>query len=230
MCATRWRKGRGEVFFLSSELVEANDVRGSNNTSRSGAGRSVSGGPGRQPQLLFNALTGARQHVANYPGVTVERRTGNCALEGLRAEVVDLPGTYSLSSFSPEEKVAEDELMGGPAVVVVVADSTQLQRNLVLLAQIMQTGANPVLCLNMSDEARAAGQTLDLPLMERLLGFPVVETVGHRGHGIAELKQAIRRAAQTPVVRHKIVLGEELESALGSIRKVLPARSPRARP
>ena len=187
----------------------------------------LAGNPNCGKTSLFNALTGARQHVANYPGVTVERRTGNCALEGLRAEVVDLPGTYSLSSFSPEEKVAEDELMGGPAVVVVVADSTQLQRNLVLLAQIMQTGANPVLCLNMSDEARAAGQTLDLPLMERLLGFPVVETVGHRGHGIAELKQAIRRAAQTPVVRHKIVLGEELESALGSIRKVLPASSAR---
>ena len=71
-------------------------------------------------------------------------------------------------------------------MVVVVADSTQLERNLVLLAQVMQTGANPVLCLNMADEARAAGQTVDLPQMERLLGFPVVETVGHRGDGVAE--------------------------------------------
>jgi ferrous iron transport protein B len=113
-------------------------------------------------------------------------------------------------------------------VVIVVADSTQLQRNLVLLAQIMQTGANPVLCLNMSDEARAAGQTIDLPLMERLLGFPVVETVGNRGHGVPELKQAIRRAARTPVVRHKIVLGEELESALAAIRKVLPPSAARS--
>ncbi|MBI5509891.1 MAG: ferrous iron transport protein B [Deltaproteobacteria bacterium] len=188
----------------------------------------LAGNPNCGKTSLFNALTGARQHVANYPGVTVERRTGSCAVDELRAEVVDLPGTYSLSSFSPEEKVAEDELMDGPAVVVVVADSTQLQRNLVLLAQIMQTGANPVLCLNMADEARAAGQTLDLPLMEQLLGFPVVETVGHRGHGVAGLKQAIRRAARTPVVRHKIVLGAELESALAAIRKVLPASPARA--
>ena len=167
----------------------------------------LAGNPNCGKTSLFNALTGAHQHVANYPGVTVERRTGSCALAELRAEVVDLPGTYSLSSFSPEEKVAEDELMGEPTVVVVVADSTQLQRNLVLLVQIMQTGANPVLCLNMSDEARAKGQTLDLPLMERLLGFPIVETVGHRGHGVAELKAAIRRAAEAPVVRHKVVLG-----------------------
>ena len=188
----------------------------------------LAGNPNCGKTSLFNVLTGGRQHVANYPGVTVERRIGSCALDELRAEIVDLPGTYSLNSFSPEEKVAEDELMGGPAVVVVVADSTQLQRNLVLLAQIMQTGANPVLCLNMSDEAHAAGQTLDLTLMERLLGFPVVETVGHRGHGVARLKQAIRRAARTPVVRHKIVLGEELESALAAIRKVLPASPARA--
>jgi ferrous iron transport protein B len=188
----------------------------------------LAGNPNCGKTSLFNALTGARQHVANYPGVTVERRTGSCALDELRAEIVDLPGTYSLNSFSPEEKVAEDELMGGPAVVVVVADSTQLQRNLVLLAQVMQTGANPILCLNMSDEAHAAGQTLDLALMERLLGFPVVETVGHRGQGIAGLKQAIRCAARTPVIHHKIVLGEELESALAAIRKVLPASPARA--
>jgi Fe2+ transport system protein B len=136
--------------------------------------------------------------VANYPGVTVERRTGRCEIEQFAVNVIDLPGTYSLSSFSPDERVAQDELTDAPDVVVVVADSTQLERNLVLLAQIMQTGANPVLCLNMSDEARAAGQQIDLPLMEKLLGFPVVETVGHRAQGVAELKRAIARAAAQP--------------------------------
>src|SRR5512138_1778260 len=124
----------------------------------------LAGNPNCGKTSLFNALTGAHQHVANYPGVTVERRSGRSNLDGTGAEIVDLPGTYSLSSFSPEEKVAEEELTGRPDVVVVVADSTQLQRNLVLLAQIMQTGANPVLCLNMADEARAAGQRLDLAL------------------------------------------------------------------
>jgi len=130
----------------------------------------LAGNPNCGKTSLFNALTGARQHVANYPGVTVERRTGRCDIEPFAVNVIDLPGTYSLSSFSPDERVAQDELTDAPDVVVVVADSTQLERNLVLLAQIMQTGANPVLCLNMSDEARAAGQRIDIAMMEKLLG------------------------------------------------------------
>lgn len=182
----------------------------------------LAGNPNCGKTSLFNALTGARQHVANYPGVTVERRTGTCEIGGVPADVIDLPGTYSLSSYSPEERVAEEELASGPDVVVVVADSMQLQRNLVLLVQVLLTGANPVLCLNMADEARAAGQKLDVPLMERLLGFPVVETVAHRERGIAELVAAIRRASLKPVTRHKVVLGEELERALGSVRALLP--------
>jgi ferrous iron transport protein B len=182
----------------------------------------LAGNPNCGKTSIFNALTGARQHVANYPGVTVEKRTGVCELGDGPAEVTDLPGTYSLSAYSPEERVAELELATRPDVVVVVADSTQLGRNLVLLTQVMLTGANIVLCLNMADEARAAGQTLDLVQMQRLLGFPVVETVGHRGQGIAELRDAIRRAARWPTTRHRLVLGEELDAAIAAIRALLP--------
>jgi ferrous iron transport protein B len=182
----------------------------------------LAGNPNCGKTSLFNALTGARQHVANYPGVTVERRSGSCEIDRRTMSVIDLPGTYSLSSYSPEERVAQDELTATPDVVVVVADSTQLQRNLVLLAQIMQTGANPVLCLNMADEARAAGQKLDLVLMEKLLGFPVVETVGHRAQGVANLKQAIARAAAHPAGPTKLVLGEMMEQALAALRPLLP--------
>jgi len=183
----------------------------------------LAGNPNCGKTSLFNALTGARQHVANYPGVTVERRTGSYESEPLSVEVVDLPGTYSLSSLSPDERVAQDELVAGPDVVVVVADSTQLERNLVLLAQIMQTGLSPVLCLNMADEARAAGQKLDLALMEKLLGFPVVETVGHRGQGTSELRTAIASAAgrQAPP-GNRLVLGETMDRALAAIRPLLP--------
>jgi ferrous iron transport protein B len=185
----------------------------------------LAGNPNCGKTSLFNALTGARQHVANYPGVTVERRTGRCDVDQFALNVIDLPGTYSLSSFSPDERVAQDELTDAPDVVVVVADSTQLERNLVLLAQIMQTGANPVLCLNMSDEARAAGQRIDLPLMEKLLGFPVVETVGHRAQGVAELKAAIARAAAHPAGPSRLVLGETMDGALVAIRRLLPSQA-----
>jgi ferrous iron transport protein B len=181
----------------------------------------LAGNPNCGKTSLFNALTGAHQHVANYPGVTVERRTGRCEIEQFVVNVIDLPGTYSLSSFSPDERVAQDELTGSPDVVVVVADSTQLKRNLVLLAQIMQTGVNPVLCLNMADEARAAGQQINLPLMEKLLGFPVVETVGHRAQGVDELKRAIARAALRPAGPSRLVLGETMDGALAAIRKLL---------
>jgi ferrous iron transport protein B len=185
----------------------------------------LAGNPNCGKTSLFNGLTGARQHVANYAGVTVERRTGRCDIDDLVLNVIDLPGTYSLTSFSPDERVAQDELTDAPDVVVVVADSTQLERNLVLLAQIMQTGANPVLCLNMSDEAKAAGQKIDLPLMEKLLGFPVLETVGHRAQGIAELKRAIARAAAHPAQENRLVLGDLMDQALAAIRPLLPSQA-----
>jgi ferrous iron transport protein B len=187
----------------------------------------LAGNPNCGKTSLFNALTGARQRVANYPGVTVERRTGTCEIDPFTAEIADLPGTYSLNSFSPDERVAQDELTAAPDVVVVVADSTQLERNLVLLAQVMQTGSNPVLCLNMADEAQAAGQRLDLPLMRKLLGFPVVETVGHRGQGVAELKAAILKAATRPAQpASRLVLGEVMDRALAVIRPLLPKEGP----
>jgi len=193
------------------------------------AGREIrvalAGNPNCGKTSLFNALTGARQHVANYAGVTVERRSGSCAVGDNVLEVVDLPGTYSLSSYSPEERVAQDELTAAPDVVVVVVDSTQLQRHLVLLGQIMQTGARLVLCLNMADEARSAGQKLELPLMEKLLGFPVVETVGHRAQGVAELKAAIARVVAAPPAASRLVLGELMDEALAAIRPHLPSSS-----
>ena len=182
----------------------------------------LAGNPNCGKTSLFNALTGARQHVGNFPGVTVEKRVGTFSRKNTKFEVLDLPGTYSLTSYSPEERVAQDELLGGKhQVVVVVVDSTTLKRSLVLLAQIMQIGARPVLCLNMSDEAHAAGQRIDIDLMQSLLGIPVVETVGHRGTGVDRLIDAIEKAAAAPVTGTRLVLGERLERALHAIRAKL---------
>ena len=198
-------------------------------STREGQARTIrialAGNPNCGKTTLFNALTGAHQHVGNYPGVTVERRDGRVALSADReAALIDLPGTYSLTSLSPEERVAQDELLSGENdVIVVVADSTNLHRNLVLLAQIMQMGANLVVCLNMADEARASGQVIDVAQMERLLGCPVVETVGHRRQGIDELKAAIERAIQSPHRGHRLVLGERLDVALAQTRPLIPA-------
>ncbi len=183
----------------------------------------IAGQPNAGKSSLFNALTGAHQHVANYPGVTVEKRVGRFRHEQQDFEVVDLPGSYALSSFTPEERVAQDELLGGDFdVVVVVVDSGNLSRSLVFLCQIMHVNANPVLCLNMADEARLGGQRLDLPRLESLLGFPVVETVGHRKEGLPALREAIARAAASPVAsRAALRLGDRLEGALEAVESAL---------
>jgi ferrous iron transport protein B len=182
----------------------------------------LAGNPNSGKTSIFNALTGARQKVGNYPGVTVEKRQGRFCVGDEQYELLDLPGTYSLSSYSPEERIAQDELLHGTNdVVVLLADATNLKRGLVLLAQVLQTGANPVLCLNMSDEAARAGQKMDLPLLRQLLGFPVVTTVGHKGGGVDELRRAIARAAVAPAAGSRLVLGERLQHALDRIETAL---------
>jgi ferrous iron transport protein B len=184
----------------------------------------LAGQPNAGKTSIFNALTGAHQRVGNYPGVTVERREGVYRHGDQSYEVTDLPGTYSLSSFSPEERIAQQELLEDrPDVVVVVVDSTTLKRSLVFVAQMMQLGVNPVLCLNMADEARAAGQQLDLRQMELLLGFRVVETVGHRREGLEELREAIAAAMRRPTEApaRRLVLGQRLGEALAAIREPL---------
>ena len=199
-------------------------MREGNGTDREGRSVKVvlAGNPNAGKTSLFNALTGARQKVANYPGVTVECKRGYFYRGGRRFEVVDLPGTYSLTSFSPEEVIARREIwQGKPDVTVVVVDSTNLERSLYLLVQIMELGANPILCLNMSDEAHRAGQRVDLRQMQRLLGFPVVETVGHRETGVDRLKVLVDRAASRPPVGSRLVLGERLKGVLERLRSVL---------
>ena len=182
----------------------------------------LAGNPNSGKTSLFNALTGARQNVGNYPGVTVEKRTGTCMHKDRAYEILDLPGTYSLTSFSPEEKIAQTEILEGDFdVVVVVVDSTLLHRSLVLLVQVMLAGAKPVLCLNMADEALRAGQKIDLKQMEALLGFRVVETIGHRGTGTDELLDAIRHEAEGPGHKPRLVLGERLDGAISAIKSKL---------
>jgi ferrous iron transport protein B len=181
------------------------------------------GNPNSGKTTLFNALSGLHQHVGNYPGVTVEKRQGSFKVDNKTFDLTDLPGTYSLSWYSPEERIAQEELMQGTrnTVVVVVVDSTTLKRSLVLLAQAMLLGVNPVLCLNMADEAKKSGQRLNLPLLSNLLGIPVVETVGHKSRGMTTLKQAIASAHKKPVTSHRLVLGERLDAALRAIASPL---------
>src|SRR4051812_14670058 len=171
----------------------------------------LAGNPNSGKTTIFNALTGLRQKVANYPGVTVEKKTGRCKLPhtSTHAErwvnIIDLPGTYSLISRSPDERVAMEVLRGlrpdtpAPDVVIVVIDASNLQRNLYLVSQLIELGRPLVIALNMMDVAERRGLRVSPDELEKQLGVPVIPVVGHRRKGIDELKKAVDRAAVAPM-------------------------------
>ena len=148
----------------------------------------LAGNPNSGKTTLFNALTGARQHVGNYPGITVEKKEGFLEHEGESLHIVDLPGTYSLTAYSQEELVARDYIVGErPKVVIDVLDAGVLERNLYLTVQFMELGIPVVLALNMMDEVKKRGIRIDSGRLSKLMGLPVVETVSRRGLGKNEL-------------------------------------------
>jgi ferrous iron transport protein B len=159
------------------------------------------GNPNTGKSTLFNALSGLRQHVGNYPGVTVEMKKGRFTHAGTDFEVIDLPGTYSLAPRSPDEMVAVDLLLGRrpeerkPDVVLSVVDASNLDRHLYLTTQLMELGVPVVLAVNMMDVAAAQGVKLDAVALATETGVRVVPIQANRGSGLAELKEALRQAA-----------------------------------
>jgi ferrous iron transport protein B len=149
----------------------------------------LAGNPNAGKSTIFNALTGLRQHTGNWPGKTVEKKTGICSFESTEIEIVDLPGTYSLTAFSPDEIVARNFITGQrPDAVICVVDATNLERNLYLVVQILELGVPVIVALNMFDQAQALGIDIDRATLSRLLGgAPVVPTTASRGKGIEEL-------------------------------------------
>jgi len=167
----------------------------------------LAGNPNAGKTSIFNALTGSRQHVGNWPGKTVARMEGTFERGGLSGRIVDLPGTYSLSAFSPEEVIARDYLLTRePHAVINVVDATNLERNLYLTSQLLELGIPLLLALNVMDSARSQGLRIDRERLSVLLGgAPVVETVGHRGHGMDELVAAAASLAGFQPARLRLV-------------------------
>ncbi|MDD5503842.1 MAG: ferrous iron transport protein B [Candidatus Omnitrophica bacterium] len=152
----------------------------------------LAGNPNSGKSTVFNCLTGARQHVGNYPGVTVEKKEGRLSFQGYEIRVVDLPGIYSLSANSEDEIAAKDFLMGqGPDMIVDIIDSSNLERNLYLVTQLMELDIPLILVMNMSDLARQKGQSADYEALSSLLGVPIVTTVANKNTGTKALLEAI---------------------------------------
>ncbi|BDU68771.1 ferrous iron transport protein B [Geothrix oryzae] len=181
----------------------------------------LAGNPNCGKTTLFNALTGARHHVGNWPGVTVERRSGTFEQDGSTLEVVDLPGTYSLAARSEDERVAA-QFLASPEVDLVlnVLDASNLERNLYLSTQLLELGKPVAFVLNMVDDAENRGVRIDVPALETLLGGPVIPTVGNREQGIPELKAllaALARGESTRCRRVTVDYGHDIE---GELRKL----------
>ena len=154
----------------------------------------LAGNPNVGKSTLFNALTGLRQHTGNWAGKTVTTARGEYTFEGREYQLVDLPGTYSLAAHSQEEAVARDYIRSGQADgVVVVCDATCLERNLILVLQVLELTGKVLVCVNLLDEAARLGVEVDLPALSQRLGVPVVGTAGARQDGLEELKAAIAR-------------------------------------
>jgi len=152
----------------------------------------VAGNPNAGKTTIFNNLTGARQRVGNYPGVTVEWKEGTVKRGDLSLKLVDLPGTYSLTAFSDEELVARDYLLNhAPDVVIDVVDASNLERNLFLTTELLEIGCPIVVVLNMADMARDRGLKIDVATLSSRLGVPVVPAVGNRGEGMADIVAAV---------------------------------------
>ncbi len=163
------------------------------------------GNPNTGKSTLFNALAGVRQRVGNYPGVTVEKKTGRMTQGSVQFELIDLPGTYSLAPRSPDEMVAVDVLLArradcpAPDAVLCIVDASNLERNLYLVSQVLELGLPTILALNMVDMARQRGLTLDVQRLRDQLGVPVIELQAHRKQGVDELKAALCRATEQVV-------------------------------
>ena len=185
----------------------------------------LTGNPNSGKTTIFNNLTGTRQHVGNWPGVTVEKKVGSVIHNNHRLRVVDLPGTYSLTAYSIEEIVARRYLVDEkPDVVVDIVDASNLERNLYLATQLIELGVKLVLVLNMADVAEARGHEIDSEVLGKLLGVPVVFTVGKRNEGTEELLDKVVEVGEDrdSVSRHiHISYGYEMEKEIKKIQDVI---------
>ncbi len=160
----------------------------------------LAGNPNCGKSTIFNKLTGAKQTVGNFPGVTVERYEGRTRFEGRVVSVVDLPGVYSLASYSDEERVAAEFLKNAaPDVVVNVVDASNLERNLYLTLVLKEQNRPLVVVLNMIDVARRRGIDVDASALSKELGVPVLQTIGNRGVGVDEILSEVVRVAESPL-------------------------------
>jgi len=182
----------------------------------------MAGNPNAGKSTLFNALTGGHAYVGNWPGVTVEKKEGRMFYKDLEFIITDLPGTYSLTSYSIDERIARDFIVKeNPDVVVCVTDSTNIERNLYLAISLLELGANVVIDLNMADIIEKKNVKIDTKKMEEILGVPVLLTSALQAKGLTELKEAVIKAKNNKAKPLKVDYGNDIEELISKIEEKL---------
>lgn len=184
----------------------------------------LAGNPNSGKTTVFNNLTGARQHVGNWPGVTVEKKEGSYHYQGYKIKVVDLPGVYSLTAYSPDEIVARNFILEGkPDVVVDIVDASNLERNLYLTVQLIELEANLVVALNMMDVAESRHYQIDIDSLAQELGTPVVPIVATHKKGHDKLLQEIIDVfvGKATMAKVKLYYGSELEEHIKELETLI---------
>jgi len=182
----------------------------------------LAGNPNTGKSTVFNQLTGLKQHVGNWPGKTVARAEGTLEYQGNRYKLIDLPGTYSLLSNAVDEEIARNFILfGHPEVVILVVDSTCLERNLNLVLQVLEISDRVVVCLNLMDEAKEKGIEIDVNQLSHDLGVPVIPTIANKGEGLKELVESVAKVAsgRTHTTPHHVSLKPKISKA---VEKVTP--------
>ncbi len=186
----------------------------------------LAGNPNCGKTSIFNVLTGTRQHVGNYPGVTVESKSGHFEIGDIEIELVDLPGVYSLSSGSPEEEVVFDELTKeGIDLILNVVDSSIPRRSLYLTTQLAELHIPMLLAFNMSDDARKRGLDFDIPKLEKYFGSPIAKTIGRTGEGVKDLVAAIAKTLKALPAHGSPMLsyGADVDDAIKAVADKIDA-------
>lgn len=184
----------------------------------------VIGNPNVGKTLIFNNLTGGRAHVGNWPGKTVEKKEGKCVHKGEKMEIIDLPGTYSLTARSIDELIARDYIVKEkPDVVIDIVDASNLERNLYLTLQLLELEANVVVALNKYDIAKSLEYEIDIDALSKLLGVRAIPTVATTKQGMEKLKEAVVEAAREKETRRiiKISYGKTADELISRVEKAI---------
>lgn len=182
------------------------------------------GNPNVGKSVVFNSLVpGAKQHVGNWPGKTVEKKEGKCVHKGIELKIVDLPGTYSLTARAVDELIARNYIVEEkPDVVVHIVDASNIERNLYLTLLLLELEANVVMALNLFDVAKEKGYKIDIEELSKQLGVPIVPTVATTKQGIEELRDEIVKAVQRKgLIKPKITYGNRIEGLIHSIVEII---------